>query len=120
MLFRLARLIACTLLMCVTAEPLPFLGLSVGGAMSESCCKQVCCCRRSHTDHGPTLTSAMPCASGCPIAVRNIKLLAAIEPPARIQTTAAPPVEPVAERRTAPAFSHRDVFLYQRPPPAES
>jgi hypothetical protein len=123
MMLRLARWIACALLVCLAAEPLPFLNFGAASSMSGDCCKdkQACCCRRSHVHAlGPVLTAGAPCGSSCPIAVRNTKVVAAISPPAAIQAAAAPSTGSVSEQLAGFARSHHDAFLYQRPPPAES
>ncbi|MBZ5610626.1 MAG: hypothetical protein LAP38_20370 [Acidobacteriia bacterium] len=122
MLMRLARLIACALLVCLTAQPLPFLAMGAT-ASTALCCKdkQVCCCRRSHNaSGGPALVADLGCGTQCRIPVRNIKPLAAIQPLTVMPAAAAPATRPAVQSVSGFARAHRDVFLYQRPPPAEA
>jgi hypothetical protein len=118
----LSRLIACALLVCLSVEPLPFLGLVESGSPSAACCKdkKECCCRRSHGDsNGPTLAADPACRMQCHVPVRSVKPVAVTAPQRQAMANAAPITErPMFEPARA-ARAQLEVSLYQRPPPAE-
>jgi hypothetical protein len=118
----LPRLIACALLVCLAAEPLPFLGLGESGAPSAACCKEKkeCCCRRLHgNSNGPALLAKPACGTQCHVPVRSVKPVAVTAPLRRAIADAASFIERPAFEPARSARTQLEVSLYQRPPPAE-
>jgi len=112
----LSRLFTSALVLFLLGQP--FVALAFDQAAGMSCCKNACCCRKSHghTD-GPALTSR-DCGGQCHVSIRNTQPVAANIGHEQSSAQPAPAFIPETAYKAWLPCARPNPVLFERPPPS--
>lgn len=119
---RLASIVASSLAAFFLMQPAAVLALvELNAGADASCCKNACCCRRSHgKTNGAALTAAPGCGQACHVAVQNIGGASDAAVPATEHVAPTVVATVSVPREEQAVHSRTEAALYQRPPPSQA